>query len=461
MQSQLKNKNSDSALGTEKISRLMVRLALPSVLAYLINVLYNIVDRIYIGHISSDSAESSLALTGLGICLPIIQLVSAFSAFAGNGGAPLSAIELGKSELDPSAVKNARKILGNAVFMLLAFSVALTSFFLIFKTPVLKFFGASEKTLPFADSYLSVYLLGTLFVQLSVGLNPFITCQGHAKTAMFSILIGALLNIALDPVFIFTFGMGVKGAALATIISQFVSAAWIVAFLSSKKSEIRLSFSILKLETKIIKKISLLGASPFVMQATESAIFVVFNSSLQRYGGDIYVGAMTIMQSVMQIIFIPTLGFSNGVQPIISYNFGAKKIGRVKEVIRKMLLVNGIITVCLVFSATIFPAGFAGLFTSSGEILQIERRLLPIYIAGLWLMWIQNSAQTTFVGIGNAKVSVFIACLRKIILLIPLALILPIFFGVEGIFFAEPIATTTSALTSAVLLAREYRKLGN
>lgn len=456
----MQNKNNGSELGTEKISRLMLRLALPSVLAYLINVLYNIVDRIYIGHISSDGPESSLALTGLGICLPIIQLVSAFSAFAGTGGAPLAAIELGRSEFEPSARKTARKILGNAVFMLIVFSALLTSFFLIFKTPVLIFFGASEKTLPFAESYLSVYLLGTIFVQISVGLNPFITCQGHAKTAMISILIGAVLNIALDPVFIFALGMGVKGAALATIISQCVSAIWIAAFLASKNSEIRLGFSIIKPEISIIKKISSLGASPFVMQSTESAIFVVFNSSLQRYGGDIYVGAMTIMQSVMQIIFIPAQGFSNGVQPIISYNFGAKKTGRVKEVIRKMLLVNGIITVCMVLCASVFPARFAGLFTSNSEILQLEKKLLPVYIAGLWLMWIQNSAQTTFVGIGNAKISVFIACLRKIILLIPLALILPIFFGVEGIFFAEPIATTCSALTSAVLLAMEYRKMG-
>ncbi len=460
--SRLQSSKNDSSLGTEKIPRLMLRLALPSVLAYLINVLYNIVDRIYIGHISSagpSGSDSSLALTGLGVCLPIIQLVSAFSAFAGTGGAPLAAIELGKSELDPCARKNAQKILGNAAFMLIVFSAVLTSCFLIFKTPVLMFFGASGKTLPYADDYLSIYLLGTIFVQLSVGLNPFITCQGHAKTAMVSILIGAVLNLILDPVFIFALGMGVKGAALATIISQCVSAVWIVSFLASKKSEICLNSSILKPSFLIIRKISSLGASPFVMQATESAIFVVFNSGLQRYGGDIYVGAMTIMQSIMQIIFIPIAGFSNGVQPIISYNFGAKKFSRVKEVIRKMLLVNGIITVSLVLGATLFPKGFAAIFTSSSEILQIEQRLLPVYIAGKWLMWIQNAAQTTFVGIGNAKVSVFIACLRKIILLIPLALLLPRFFGVDGIFFAEPLATTCSALTSTLLLAREYRKL--
>lgn len=459
MQNKISNENSDSELGTGKISHLMFKLAVPSILAYLINVLYNIVDRIYIGHINEGGTNSGLALTGLGICLPIIQLIAAFSAFAGTGGAPLAAIELGKSELDEKARKTAQKILGNAVFLLVLFSIILTSFFLIFKIPVLTFFGASKNTLPYADSYLSIYLLGTLFVQFSIGLNPFITCQGHAKTAMISILIGAVLNIALDPIFIFSFGMGVKGAALATIISQGISALWIVLFLASKKSSIKLNFSILTPDFKIIKNISSLGLSPFIMQATESAIFVVFNSGLQRYGGDLYVGAMTIMQSVMQIIFIPVAGFSNGVQPIISYNYGAKKTERVREVIRKMLIVSAVMTISLVLCATIFPESFSKLFTTNREILQIEKRLLPVYIAGMWLMWIQNSAQTTFVGIGNAKVSIFIACLRKIVLLIPLALILPVFFGVEGIFYAEPIATTCSALTSAVLLFLQIRKL--
>lgn len=446
-------------LGTEKISTLMLRLALPSIVAYIINVLYNIVDRIYIGHIEEASGISGLALTGLGICLPIIQLISAFSAFAGTGGAPLAAIELGKSEFDKNAKKAALSILGNAVVMLLFFSVILTSFFLVFKTPILLFFGASERTLPYAESYLSVYLLGTVFVQLSIGLNTFITCQGHAKTAMLSILIGAVLNIILDPIFIFSFGMGVKGAALATIISQGVSAVWIVSFLSSKKSALRLSFRILRPDCSVIKEIASLGLSPFIMQATESAIFVVFNSGLQRYGGDLYVGAMTIMQSVMQIIFVPTSGFSNGIQPIISYNFGAKKYARVKETIRKALVVSCITTIALVSCATFMPRQFALLFTNSPDIIAIEQKLLPVYIAGMWFMWIQNTAQTTFVGIGNSHVSIFIACLRKIILLIPLALILPRFFGVQGIFFAEPIATTCSALTSAVLLFIQTKKL--
>ena len=445
-----------SALGSKKISSLMLTLAIPSVIAYVINVLYNIVDRIYIGHIQDENG-AAFALTGLGICLPIIQLVSAFSAFAGTGGAPLAAIELGKSEFNPEAKKEAQRILGNSSFMLIVFSVVLTAFFLIFKEPILLFFGASKNTLPYADSYISIYLLGTIFVQFSIGLNTFITCQGHARTAMVSILIGACLNIILDPVFIFMLNMGTKGAALATIISQGVSAVWVTGFLSSAKSAIRLKLSFIKPDFSIIKKISSLGMSPFIMQATESAIFVVFNSGLQRYGGDIYVGSMTIMQSVMQIIFVPTAGFSNGIQPIISYNYGAKKYGRVREVIRKMLFVNAVLTLTLVLCASVFPEIFSRLFTSDTEILAIEKRLLPVYIGGMWFMWIQNAAQTTFVGIGNAKVSIFIACLRKVVLLIPLALILPHIFGVEGIFFAEPIATTCSALTSAVLLALEYK----
>ena len=445
-----------SALGSKKISSLMLTLAVPSVIAYVINVLYNIVDRIYIGHIQDENG-AAFALTGLGICLPIIQLVSAFSAFAGTGGAPLAAIELGKSEFNPEAKKEAQRILGNSSFMLIVFSVVLTAFFLLFKEPILLFIGASKNTLPYADSYISIYLLGTIFVQFSIGLNTFITCQGHARTAMVSILIGACLNIILDPVFIFMLNMGTKGAALATIISQGVSAVWVTGFLSSAKSAIRLKLSFIKPDFSIIKKISSLGMSPFIMQATESAIFVVFNSGLQRYGGDIYVGSMTIMQSVMQIIFVPTAGFSNGIQPILSYNYGAKKYGRVREVIRKMLFVNAVLTLTLVLCASVFPEIFSRLFTSDTEILAIEKRLLPVYIGGMWFMWIQNAAQTTFVGIGNAKVSIFIACLRKVVLLIPLALILPHIFGVEGIFFAEPIATTCSALTSAVLLALEYK----
>lgn len=439
--------SSSSRLGTQNISSLMVQLAVPSILAYLVNILYNIVDRIYIGHLASSSA-----LTGVGICLPILQLVSAFCVFAGNGGAPLAAIELGKSEKDSTALNTAEKYLGNAFILLCIFSTVLMSFFLTFKNSILLAFGASQETLPYASSYISIYLLGTFFVQFAVGLNPFITCQGRAKTAMTSTLIGAVSNLILDPVFIFGLNMGVSGAALATIISQGLSAAWVLRFLTSGKSVLRLRFEILRPNFSVIKRIASLGISPFIMQATESAIFVVFNTGLQKYGGDIYVGAMTIMQSVMQMIWIPASGFTNGVQPIISYNFGARKNDRVKGTIYRMLFVCGLIMIISSIITTVFPEKIAGLFTGDKALLEIEKKLLPVYIGAMWIMWIQTVAQTTFVGIGNAKVSVFIACLRKLILLIPLALILPHFFGVEGIYYAEPVASCTSAVTSGILL---------
>lgn len=443
-----------SRLGSEPIPGLMVKLAIPSVLAYLVNILYNIVDRIYIGHL-----ESSLAITGVGVCLPIIQLVSAFSAFAGAGGAPLAAIELGKSEIDSTARERAEKILGNAFLLLVFFSFILTLFFLIFKDSVLMAFGASLQTLPFASDYISIYLLGTIFVQFSLGLNPFISCQGRAKTAMISVLIGAFANMILDPILIFSFGLGVKGAAIATILSQFFSAFWILCFLSSKKSVLRLRPKILKLHFPTIAKISSLGISPFVMQSTESAIFVVFNSLLQRYGGDVYVGAMTVMQSVMQMIWVPIQGFTNGVQPLISYNYGARKYDRVKSVIFKMLLVSFCGMICLVSAVTFFPEKIASVFTGDPKILLVEKQFLPIYVGAMWIMWVQTVAQTTFVGIGNAKTSIFIACLRKLVLLIPLTFIFSYLFGVNGIFFAEPVSSTCSAFTSGFLLFRKIRSL--
>ena len=342
-QSQKNDKN--TLLGSAPVGQLMVKLALPSIVAQVINILYNIVDRIYIGHIPE---AGSLALTGLGICFPIITLISAFSAFAGAGGAPLAAIELGKAEFDEKAKNRALEILGNVVIMIIGFSIILTLVFSIFREPILLAFGASKNTLPYASEYLSIYLMGTIFVQISVGLNPFISCQGFAKTAMTSVILGAVANIILDPIFIFGFDLGVKGAAIATIISQGISAIWIIRFLTSKKSALRLSLKIIRLKLKVVGKIGSLGISPFIMQATESAIFTVFNAGLQKYGGDLYVGSMTIMQSIMQMIFVPLSGFTDGVQPIISYNYGAKKIQRVKSAIRKMLGICFPVLSCLV-----------------------------------------------------------------------------------------------------------------
>ena len=323
---------SDSRLGTEKILKLMLQLALPSVLAQIVNVLYNIIDRIYIGRIPGVGAA---ALTGVGVTFPVITIVSAFAGFANGGGAPLAAIAMGQRDN-----KRAEKILGNSTFLLLVFSGGLMAVFLGLKKPLLYMFGASDYTIEYAASYITVYLLGTVFVELAVGLNTFISCQGYARTAMISVLIGAIVNIILDPVFIFVLDMGVVGAATATVISQALSAVWVLRFLISAKSQIHLRISDLKPDVKILGSILALGVSPFIMAATESAITIVMNHGLQTYGGDLYVGSMTILQSVLQLIFVPINGFTNGVQPIISYNFGAGQFERVKKAIKNMLIIT-------------------------------------------------------------------------------------------------------------------------
>lgn len=443
-------------LGTSPVGRLMIRLALPSIFAQVVNILYTLVDRMYIGHISD---ASSYALTGVGICFPVITLISAFSLLAGAGGAPLAAIELGKSEFDPNARQEAQKILGNACLMLLLFSAALTAFFEAFSEPVLRAFGASDFTAGYASEYLRLYVAGTVFVQAAVGLNPFIVAQGHSRTAMLSTLIGAVLNILLDPLFIFMFGFGVKGAAIATVTSQGASALWIVLFLSSSRSSIRLRAGILKLDKQTVLRISSLGISPFIMSATESAIFVVFNSGLQKYGGDLYVGAMTVMQSLNQLLYVPVQGFTDGIQPAISYNYGARKIARVKSIIRRMTVISYLATACFSALILIFRRSFAEVFTSSPQLVVLIEQLLPVYFGGTWLFGIQMAAQRTFVGLGKARTSVCIALLRKIVLLIPLALILPQFMGVNGIIWAEPIASVSSALVSFVMLAACYRTI--
>ena len=443
-------------LGEAPIGKLMLKLAVPSIVAQVINILYNIVDRIYIGHIPEIG---SLALTGVGVCFPVVTLISAFAIFAGAGGAPLAAIELGKAETDKKALERAHGILGNVVVMIIIFSIVLPILFELFLEPILWAFGASEKTLSYASDYLALYLSGTLFVQITIGLNPFISCQGFAKTAMVSVIVGAVANIILDPIFIFGFDMGVKGAALATIISQGLSALWIVAFLTSKKAVLRLVFQKIRLNISVIKKIIALGVSPFIMQATESAIFVVFNAELQKYGGDLYVGAMTIMQSVMQMCFIPISGFTNGVQPIISYNYGAQKINRVKSTIKRMLCTCFATSLFMGVLIPLFPTYIARIFTSNLELLSVIKIVLPIYFGAVWIFGIQMAAQSTFVGLGKAKTSLFIALLRKVFLLIPLALIFPKFWGVNGILLAEPIASTISAVTSGILLYFTFKKL--
>ncbi|PHV69691.1 MATE family efflux transporter [Sporanaerobium hydrogeniformans] len=445
------NQTLDNKLGTAPLGKLIFSMALPAVIAQIVNVLYNIVDRIYIGHIPEVGAK---ALTGLGVCFPILMLISAFSAFTGSGGAPLAAIQLGKGNRD-----EAEKILGNGVSMLLTFSIILTFFFMLTKEPILYAFGASDETIIYALDYLSVYLLGTLFVQLAIGLNTFITCQGHAMTAMFSVLIGAGINIILDPILIFGFNMGVKGAALATIISQCCSAIWVVYFLISKKSSIRIKACYLRPNWKIIGGIAALGISPFVMQATESLINIVFNSGLQKYGGDLYVGSMTILQSVMQLFVLPVQGITIGTQPIISYNYGAKNFERIKKAFKLTLIVTFTVTCLATLVTWLFPGAFASLFTSDTDLINLVKKVMPVFMAGIWIFGIQMACQSAFMGMGQAKISLFLALLRKVILLIPLALILPTFSGVMGIYYAEPIADIIAALTTGVLFILSFKKI--
>lgn len=441
----------EKKMATEGIGRLMLSMAVPSIIAQVINILYNIVDRIYIGHIKGVGME---ALTGVGVTFPIITLISAFSAFVGAGGAPLASIWLGKGDR-----KRAEKILGNGVTMLTVFTVILMVFFYVFQRPLLYLFGASDVTVEYASDYICIYLAGTLFVELALGLNTFIIAQGRSRIAMAAVLIGAAVNIILDPVFIFGFGMGVKGAAWATVISQALSALWTVGFLLSRNSSLTIRLRAMKPDFGVMGGVLSLGISPFIMRATESLISIVLNSGLQRYGGDVYVGSLTIMQSVMQMYAAPLGGFTQGVQPIISYNFGAGNFDRVKKLYRSM------IAVCFVFAAgatlliMIFPGFFAGMFTNDEELIGLVSRKMPVFMCGMLIFGLQQGIQPTFLALGQAKVSLFIAVFRKVILLVPLALILPLKFGVMGIYYAEPVSDIVSALTASLLFLLNIKKI--
>lgn len=441
----------EEKMGTAPIGRLMLSMAVPSIVAQIINILYSIVDRIYIGHIEGVGAA---ALTGVGLTFPIITLISAFSAFAGTGGAPLAAIWLGKGDRD-----RAEKILGNAVCMLLGFSVLLMAVFYVFQKPFLYMFGASDATIGYAVKYLSIYLVGTLFVELALGLNPFLISQGRSSEAMISIVIGAVINIVLDPVFIFVFGWGVQGAAVATVISQAVSAAWNIKCLLDKKATLKIVPAQIRPDPAIMGRIGSLGISPFIMRSTESLISIVLNRGLQMYGGDLYVGSLTIMQSVMQLFSAPLAGFTQGVQPIISYNFGAGKFDRVKKTYRSMIGVSFLISFCCTLTAMVFPGFYAGLFTNDAELIGLVGQVMPVFLCGMLIFGLQNGIQPTFLALGQAKISLFIALLRKVILLVPLALILPHFLGVMGIYYAEPIADILSAVTASILFLRNIRKI--
>lgn len=438
-------------MATESIGKLMASMTLPAILAQIINILYSVIDRIYIGHMEGVGAN---ALTGVGVTFCITMFVSAFSAFISNGAAPLAAIWLGKGDRE-----HAEKILGNSVSFLLVCTVVLMTVFYAFQEPLLYMFGASDATIGYAMDYLSIYLSGTLFVELALGLNAFIICQSQPKTAMFSVLIGAVANIVLDPIFIFGLNMGVKGAATATVISQGLSAAWVMAFLFGKKSSLKIRRSCMRMEKGILGSVFSLGISPFIMSATESFISIVLNHGLQVYGGDMYVGSLTIMQSIMQLFSAPINGFTQGMTPIVSYNYGAKNFERVKKLYRWM------IGMCFGFrflstaTSMIFPAFYAGFFTNEAELVALTGKVMPIFMAGMLVFGLQNGIQPTFLALGQAKISLFIAVLRKIILLIPLAIILPHFMGVMGVYWAEPVSDIISATMASLLFLFNIKKI--
>lgn len=450
---QNKHSSKEANLGTDNIGTLLLHLALPAILAQLINVLYNMVDRMYIGHIPDIGPN---ALTGVGVTMPVIMTISAFAALVSMGGAPRASISMGKGDNE-----QAEKILGNCTSMLVLIAVALTVIFLAFGRQILMTFGASEETIPYAWSYMQIYTCGTIFVQLALGLNAFINAQGYAKIGMMTVTIGAVCNIILDPILIFGLGMGVRGAALATVISQAVSCIWILKFLTSKKSFLKIKVRNLKLDKNIVGACIALGLAPFIMQFTESALSISFNTNLLKYGGNTAVGAMTILASVMQFCMLPLQGLTQGAQPIISYNYGAGNIDRVKKAFH-LLLRCSLLYAALLWSLCMFvPQIFVIIFTSDPQLTEFTTWAIRIYMAASLAFGVQITCQQTFIALGNAKTSVFLALLRKVILLIPLIFILPRFFSnqVMGVFIAEPIADIIAVSTTAILFRREYKKL--
>ena len=431
-------------LASAPVPKLLISLAIPSVIAQIVNLLYNIVDRIYIGHL--DSADST-ALTGVGLSFPIICLIGAFTMLIAQGGAPRAAIFMGKGDN-----KSAQKILGSCFSTLIFMSVVLTAVFLIFSEKLLWMFGASEGTIGYALDYISIYTLGSIFVMISMGMNLFISTQGFTLFSMGTVLIGAGLNIVLDPLFIFVFDMGVKGAAIATVISQGVSALWTLLFLTGKKTKLRLNIRDMKPDMKLLLPCLGLGLAPFVMQSTEAVINIAFNSSLQNYGGDIAVGTMTVASTILQAIWMPAQGIGMGAQPIISFNYGAKNPDRCIKAIKTMLIMTGVYFLSLWLAVQLFPKALMGIFTEDSLLLG-NYNLIRVYVGAMGFFFFQTTAQQGLVAIGKAKASLFIACLRKLILLVPLIYILPRFFEdkVFAVFLAEPVSDTISIITASVI----------
>ena len=442
-------------LGSGKVSRLLFSLALPTITSQIVNMLYNLVDRIYIGHMKPVDTVGALALTGVGVCLPIIMIISAFAALVGMGGAPRASIQEGRGDPEGS-----QRIMGNSFTLLVITAVVLTVVFQNFAEPLLLTFGASGNTIGYALDYLKIYTMGTLFVQVTLGMNAYITAQGFTTVSMKTVLIGAGLNTLLDPIFIFGFGLGVRGAALATILSQAVSAAWVLRFLTGPKTKWRLRREDLRPQPKVFLPCLALGLSPFIMQSTESLIAVCFNSSLLKYGGDLAVGAMTVLTSMMQFAMMPLQGLTQGCQPIISYNFGARNARRVKDAFVCLLKSCVVYSAVLWAAVQLFPRVFVQIFNNTPELVDYAAWALRIYMGTTCLFGVQIACQQTFVALGNAKTSLFLAVLRKIILLIPLIYILPNFFADKtfAVFLAEPAADFLAVTATASMFAVQFKR---
>lgn len=439
-------------LGKEPIGKLLWKMSVPAIAAQIINLLYNLVDRVYIGHMPEDGA---LALTGVGVCMPIIMIVTAFAALVSNGGAPRASMAMGKGDYD-----EAEKILGNSFSLQIIISVLLTVIMVLFHRPLLLMFGASENTISYASAYMGIYAFGTIFVQLTLGMNAFITAQGFAKTGMLSVLIGAVCNIVLDPILIYGFHMGVRGAAVATVLSQAVSTVWVISFLTGKKTVLRIRRKYLRLEAKVVLPGLALGLAPFIMQASESVIIVCFNSSLLKYGGDVAVGAMTILSSAMQFSMLPMQGLGQGAQPISSFNYGAKNQERVKKTFRLLLITSLSYSIIVWLLIMLFPEMFAMIFSSDAELIAYTRWALRIYCASMGIFGAQIACQMTFISLGNALASIMVAVMRKFVLLLPLIYLLPQLISnqVMAVYLAEPVADVLAVTFTVILFYFQFKK---
>jgi len=438
------------------ITKNIMRLAIPMTVAQLINVLYSVMDRIYLGMLPEDA---TLSLTGIGVALPIITLVSAFTNLFGMGGAPLCSIARGRGENE-----EAECIMGNSFVLLVGVGVLLTILGLLFKKPLLFLFGASEATFQYANDYISIYLCGSLFVMIGLGMNGFINAQGFARVGMWTVILGALVNMILDPIFLFVFHMGVKGAAFATVIAQSVSAIWVMQFLTSERCQLKLKLKCFRLKKERVKQITGLGLAGFIMAVTNGSVQIICNATLAQFGGDLYIGVMTIINTIREVVVMPVQGLTNGAQPVIGYNYGAKQYHRVKEAIRFTSIVCIIYTLVVWGGLNTWPQVFIKCFTQETEVLYATVDALKIYFFGFFMMAFQFAGQSVFVALGKSKQAVFFSLLRKAIIVVPLTMLLPHLFGLghNGVFMAEPISNLIGGIacftTMCIVVGKELKE---